>query len=200
MIEATYTYTDEFGRPRLRKIRTTNKRFKMQSARYTRDRLYWKSGIRHQEEFADKALFNLPVLVDALKYGEAVFLIEGERDARTLETLQRLPATTSWQGASAFNHEQAQWFLLGKRRSTIHIIRDKDDAGAVCAWTRYNRLLAVGVDRKRLRLWVPRGAKDITAAASRGVSRMKLRAEDPAAIEELADSYAAQRAAEEYLR
>ena len=138
----------------------------MQSAKYANDLIYWRSGIKHQAEFAERAMFNLPVLLDALKYHEPVFLVEGELDCNTLASLKKVPTTTNWQGASAFTEEQAAWFMHARSRSDIVIIRDADDAGVFAAWQRYSRLIAVGVGRNRIRLYVPTGgAKDITDAA-----------------------------------
>jgi len=199
---ATYTYEDERGRPRLRKHRYSPRRFSMQAAKYANDRLYWKRGPgsveRWQGDWAPRALFNLPVVLDALAYRNDVTLVEGERDCLTLNALRHTVATTNWQGASKFTDAQAEWFLRGKG-SRIHIIRDADDAGAFAAWERYSRLIAVGVARKRVRLWVPVGAKDITEAALVGLGGNAVRRESPGEVKERAFREGAGVAARGYL-
>ena len=204
MISAEYLYCDERGRPRLRKLRhEPDKRFSMQAARYRNDRLYWKADPgcieRWQSDWAPRAMYNLTVLLDALKYGEPTFLVEGERDADTLVALKKLPATTNWQGASTFTVEQAEWFTRSKG-SVINIVRDADPAGAYAAWTRYTALIVSGVGKRRIRLWVPPpGIKDVTDLLRAGLSGSALVREVPAAVEALASTEEAIRAARGYL-
>lgn len=195
-LQAIYAYDDEHGCPRLRKTRSSPKKFSMQSAKYANDLIYWRPGVKHQAEFAERAMYNLPVLVDALKYHEPVFALEGERDCQTLASLKKVPTTTNWQGASAFTEEQAAWFLHARSRSDIVIIRDADDAGVHAAWQRYSRLIAVGVARNRIRLYVPTGgAKDITAAALAGRIGSAVRREWPSAVKEAAFRVSAEKVA-----
>lgn len=201
MLEATYIYTDELGRPRLRKTRSHGKRFTMEAARYKSERLYWKAGPgvveRWQGDWAPGALFNLPVLLDALKYGETTFLSEGERCATVLSTLRRLPATTGWQGLE-FTSEQAEWFAPTRRRQSDAVIfLDADEPGHWAGWQKYSRLRGVGVSRKRIEMYLPRDPrhKDVTNVALSGLSRNAFVRVAPAVVEDAAERYGAARAA-----
>lgn len=202
MITAEYIYCDERGKPRLMKQRTHDKRFFMQAARYKDGRLSWKSGRgcieQYQPEFAPRAMYHLRVLMDALRAHEPVFLVEGERDADVLLALKKLPATTSWQGASVFTEEQAEWFRCYRSRSVINIVRDSDPAGAYAAWLRYSTLLDVGVKPKQIRLYRPGNYKDVTDALNSRTWPALVR-EMPSAVDEAASTDEAQRAARGYL-
>jgi hypothetical protein len=199
-IEATYTYTDRLGRPVLRKIRFTDKRFVMQAARYKKPAgLYWKSGPgavqQWQPEWAGRAMFNLPVLLDALKQGAPVSWVEGERDCLTLNTLMRSAATTNYQGAMLATPEQAEWFVrYGKGRSDINLFIDNDDPGHWAGHHRHTLLVGVGVKPKRIRVWRPKdaAAKDLTDVALRGLSASAFKLVNPSAVEERASAYAAE--------
>lgn len=203
-LEAVYTYTDHLGKTVAVKYRKSNRRFAMKAAVYKNGRMYLKGGRgcleKYQPEWSERLLFNLPVVLDALRYGEPVFLVEGERDALALNTLRRLAATTSHRGARFFSMEQAEWFTTYKSTSPVHIIRDADDAGAFCAWQRYQRLIEAGVGPTRIHLWRPRRpAKDVTEALSRwGTRRNAVRPESLAAVTAIAHTLAAQRAARDY--
>lgn len=195
-----YIYTDRQGRPVLRKLRMKPKRFKMQAARYRGDRLYWKGGPgcvqQYQPEWAEKALFNLPVLLDALQRGEPVHVVEGERDSLTLSSLQKLAVTTNWQGAGKFTREQADWFMWGGGRSEITIFLDRDDAGHFAAWQRYSLLVGAGVAPSRITMLKPRASrhKDLTDVALDGLSPDAFRRVSPRLARHRAEAYGAERA------
>ena len=167
-IKAIYFYTDERGRPVLRKVRAEpGKHFSIQVARYVHDRIYWKSNYgalaKYQPDWTGRAMYNLPVLLDALTHHESVWFVEGERDSDTLSSLKKVATTTNYQGASAFTEEQAAWFGWGRSKSIINIVQDNDLAGSWALWHRYSTLVGGGVDKSRIRLWRPTGgAKDIT--------------------------------------
>lgn len=174
-LKAIFIYTDDLGRPVLRKIRKAgshsngSKHFTVQAARYRNDRLYWKSGRgcaeKWQPNWASKAIYNLPVVLDALRAGEDVWFTEGERDADTLMTVARVAATTTHQGIERITPEQAAWFVQGD--SQINILMDNDEPGRFGGWSRYVALTQAGVDRSRVRLWLPaKGLKDVTEAVA----------------------------------
>lgn len=199
-LAAIYMYTDGHGRPVIRKLRREPKQFNMEAARYRADRLYWKCGPgvldRWQPEWRDKALYNLPVLLDGLRRGDDVFITEGERDCDVATALWKLPATTNWQGAGEFIHQQAAWFTQYGGKSRINLLVDNDDAGHWAVHQRRRRLLAVGVDRKRVRLLRPPGAvKDVAEAALAGLSLGDFVRVSPRAAREVAEAYGAERAA-----
>lgn len=203
-IRAIYVYTDKFGRPVFRKVRNEPKAFRVQAALYKNDRLYWKGGPRcierHQPEWRDRALYNLPIVLDALRYGENVFIVEGERDADAVTSMLKLPATTSYQGAKAFTEEQASWFASG--RSRVHVVIDSDDPGHVGGWLRYQRLRTAGVSRKRLSVWRP--GDDVIDITERlrgnGVDASALVPVDLGYLEDRAHSERARSAARDYMR
>jgi hypothetical protein len=170
-LKAVFIYTDERGKPVLRKVRGTNdtkgKDFHTEAARYRHDRLYWKKGRRVvervQPDWRDRIIYNLPVVLDALRAGDDVWFAEGERDADTLAMVGRVAATTIHQGISRMTPLQAKWFVPGD--STINIVMDNDEAGAFGAWSRYMTLTDAGVAQDRLKLWRPgKDFKDVTEA------------------------------------
>lgn len=198
---ADYVYQDHLGRPVLRKIRSEPRRFSMQAALIKHNRFYWKSGPgcveRYQPEWATKALFDLPVLLDALRRGEPTFLLEGERDCQTFATLLRLPATTNWQGAGKFDRHQAEWFMYGGGRSDVTILMDRDNAGHFAGWQRYCLLREAGVAKSRIGLYRPASSahKDVTDVAAHGLSGDAFRRVSPRLAEKRAEAYGADRAA-----
>lgn len=200
-IEATYIYTDDRDRPVLRKVRTRDKRFRMQAARLRNDRLYWKGDPgcveRWQPEWSVKALYHLPVLLDALKHGKPVFLVEGERDCEVATALWRRAATTNWQGAAKFTPEQAEWFVqYGKGNSRVNVLMDNDEPGHWAGWQRYSVLVGAGVAPKRIRLWRPGDAahKDVADVAAAGLGLRAFVRVGPREVEDRAASYGAERA------
>lgn len=203
-LRAAYVYTDHRGRPVFRKLRSEPKSFGVEAALYRNERIYWKGGPgcleRYQPDWRDRALYNLPVLLDALRYGQDTFLVEGERDCESVSSLLKLPATTSFQGAKAFTDEQAEWFVPG--RSRIHVVIDGDDPGYVGGWLRYERLRMAGVSRRRLRVWKPGGgAIDITERFRRaGVGGSALVPVGLGDLEKRANSEGALKAASGYMR
>jgi DNA primase len=192
MIEAIYHYTDERGRPVFRKVRKPDKRFSVQAAVYRNDRLSWKGGKacvrKYQPDWAERALYNLPLVIEALQSRATIVLAEGERDADTIVTLKKVTATTGHQGVRRFTVEQAHWLTMYGGRSRIIVLRDNDDPGIYGAWLRYQRLRAAGVPAKQIRLCRVDGPyKDYTeAVAAVGVNNVKLVRERRAAIKEAA--------------
>lgn len=203
-VSGVWYYTDEHGLPLLRKVRRETDdpkyKFRMQAARYRNDRLYWKKETgcveRWQPEFADRALYQLPIVLDALKTGAPIYLCEGERDADTITALFKLAATTGWEGASKFTFAQAKWFTLGKSTSRIRILADNDGAGIAGAWLKRRRLVAVGVDPKRISIRRPSDPahSDATDVALGGLGRNGWDRVRPSEARLLATAYEAERA------
>ncbi len=199
---AIYTYTDRQGRPLLRKIRreghkVRHRKFVQQAAVYKNDRLYWKGERgcleKYQPEWVERAMYNLETLMVALRAGEPVHFVEGERDADTGTSLFKLACTTNWQGASAFTRAQAKWFTWYGCRSRINILIDNDDAGHAAAHLRRTRLIKAGVPRKRIRLLRPEdpALNDLTDVALRGLGLSAYVRVSPGEVEERANAYAA---------
>ncbi|WP_395690667.1 hypothetical protein [Nocardioides sp.] len=173
-LKALFVYTDERGRPVLRKVRGSNdtdkrKDFKTQAALIRNNRLRWmgapRAVHRYQPDWADRVIYNLPVVLDALRLSEPVWFTEGEREADLLMTVARVAATTTPGGINRMTPEQADWFVRYRSTSPVNILMDSDDAGAFGGWARYMALRDAGVGASRLRLWQPvEGYKDATEA------------------------------------
>lgn len=72
-------------------------------------------------------LFRMPQVVEAITEGKPVWLLEGEKDVETAESLG-LVATTNAQGSGSFPAELAEVFT----DADLRIVLDRDDAG----WSR----------------------------------------------------------------
>lgn len=112
-----YTYTNADGEPVLRVHRFEPKTFRQS---------HW-NGISWQWGAGDtpKLLYRLPRVQEAVQTGQTIYVVEGERDVQTLETLG-LYATTNAGGAGKFTEQHAQQ-LVGA--SNIIIIADADQPG-----------------------------------------------------------------------
>jgi hypothetical protein len=202
-IIADYRFCDLAGRERLRKVRFRTppdkpKRMAMLSWSSTRDG--WVKGIcDEQYGFSLKAMYRLPEVVVALKRGEPVWLPEGEKDVDTLVSAG-VPATTSWQGAKAFEHDQARWFVSS--RSTVNLCVDNDLPGAWAGWLRYCILTDVGVSAHRIKVWaapVRLGiGSDVTDAVEAGLGLDGLRRVGLDRLRAAAEREAARHAAARY--
>jgi hypothetical protein len=98
-------------------------------------------------------LYRLPQVLDAIRAGQPVWLLEGEKDVHTAEGLG-LVATTNTQGGRAFPPELAAVF----RGAQVQVVLDRDDAG----WDRgmtVHRLLTAVDATPRLLLPAPSAAK-----------------------------------------
>lgn len=121
---------------------------------------YWDVVNRRQRKpfGADRLLYRLPEVLNAVQAGAAVHWTEGEKDADALSAAG-VCATSHHQGANNLVPEQAAW-LRGVRRVFLWV--DKDTAhwevGAHDAALRFNYLLAAGVPERRIRLVRAAGA------------------------------------------
>lgn len=75
-------------------------------------------------ENTPRLIYRLPQVVKAIQEGRWVFIVEGEKDVHTLETMGFVATTTSG-GASAWKPEHAEWFGNAK----VAIVPDNDEAG-----------------------------------------------------------------------
>lgn len=88
-------------------------------------------------------LYNLAAVMEAVRAGEPILVVEGEKDVHAAES-QGATATTAPGGAS--NWAQADYGPL--RGAKVHIIADRDEAGYKCAAGRRRHLLnELGVQR-----------------------------------------------------
>jgi putative DNA primase/helicase len=122
-IEATYDYTDLAGKLLYQVVRMKGKEFRQR-------RPDPKGGWAWTIKGIDRVPYKLPLLDDAVKRGLVAWIVEGERDADSLNNLGRhgeagFVATTNSGGAGkwvpAFAH-----YLGGAR---VVIVQDKDDPG-----------------------------------------------------------------------
>jgi hypothetical protein len=202
VIEARYDYPNAAGQPRIRKLRYTGKRFKMQSAYQWPDgSWHFTTGTDARFEWSLRALYRLPSLIAALKLDAPAFLCEGEKDADAVNAslMGAGFATSHWQGADTFEPGQAEWFTGYGSRSPVTIVCDNDAAGAWCGWLRYSTLREVGVSKRRLRVvaapWDGRRLKDAADALAVGVPLCEFRSVRLRSLRDAAERYSASRTA-----
>jgi 5S rRNA maturation endonuclease (ribonuclease M5) len=112
-LEAVYVYRDEHGRANLRME-------------------VWRNAVGEKELNAKQAvgqrprrlLYRLPEVLRAIKRGELVWLVEGEKDAERLHSLGLVATTAPW-GARHWCEEYTEQ-LAGAR---LAIVADDDEVG-----------------------------------------------------------------------
>lgn len=112
-----YAYTDTAGRPTRTVHRSAEKKFRQSGATKL------------------KELYRLPRVVEAVKAGTTVYLVEGEKDVHALESLG-LVATTAPEGASRIENAD----LSPLKNATVVAIPDKDGPGDKWATEVHRRL------------------------------------------------------------
>ena len=117
---ACYVYTDERGITQRTVYRDPDKNF-TQDVRPSRGRA--KDGQRLTGK-GRTDLYRLPRVIDAVKAGQVIYLVEGEKDAHALEGVGCV-ATTAPQGASNFHLAD----LSPLKGTKVWAIPDKDAAG-----------------------------------------------------------------------
>ena len=120
-IVAEYIYVDSDGIPLHKKIRYEPKSFSQEH--FTPDG--WRPGLGGVET----VLYNLPRVLEAIKLGKAVFIVEGEKDADNLAGLG-LCATTQTNGAGKWEKRYTEAL---KGCKAVCIIADKDEVGRKAA-------------------------------------------------------------------
>ena len=121
-ITATYDFTDESGKYLYSKVRFEGGGIKGKEIRYyTIDR---RAGTYKKGKPKEVAtLYNLPQLIEAVKNGETVYYVEGEKDVETLRKIG-LTATTAG-GVKDWKTEYAQYF----QGADCVILPDNDTQG-----------------------------------------------------------------------
>lgn len=131
-IEKVYQYTDEHGNVIHEKVRYTDKSF---YNRHKKDgEIIWNMrGIT-------PVIYNLPKVVQAVKEGQTIFMVEGEKDADLLNSMG-LVATTNYEGAGKgkFKKQYVKYFT----GANVVVIQDNDQPGRESAETIINRLIDV---------------------------------------------------------
>jgi hypothetical protein len=112
----SYDYVDENGALLFTVLRKPGKRFEQVPASGARGKGVM-NGVR-------RVLYRLPDVVDAVKYDEPVWVVEGEKDVHALERIDHV-ATTSPAGAGKWKKDYSE----SLRNARVRIIADDDTAG-----------------------------------------------------------------------
>jgi len=141
--EAVYRYLDEDGKPLFEVVRFEGKRF----AQRTPDGTWGLNGAR-------RVLYRLPRVLEAVRKGERIYVVEGERDVHSLEQIG-VVATTNPGGAGKWRDEYAE----ALRGAAVTVLADRDESG-------YDHVLRVAESLHRVAAEVvtaePAVGKDIT--------------------------------------
>ncbi|MCZ0710574.1 hypothetical protein OYT00_11235 [Microbacterium paraoxydans] len=123
-----YDFTDQDGRIAFQKIRyaivSPAPGGRTKDFRYFDPHAFGGIGAMRKPEGADRLIFNLPAILNAIREGETVHSCEGEKDACALIDLGHA-ATSVHQGANKVTLEQMAWLYDAPR---IVIWVDKDPA------------------------------------------------------------------------
>lgn len=140
--EQSYSYTDASGRVTRTVYRAPDKRFR-------------QSGDTKRVD-----LYRLPKVIEAVRSGRKIYLVEGEQDVHTLESLGEV-ATTAPMGGGNFGKVD----VSPLKQATVIAIADNDATGQKWAESVYTRL---GGYAKSLTWQRARVGKDVTDHVMRG--------------------------------
>ena len=162
---ATYDYTDADGNVTFQKQRfvdkdTGKKTFRQRRKTEDGEWVYNLDGV-------DQVLYNLPEVLQGIKDGKNIVVVEGEKDVETLRSLGRI-ATTMPGGAGKWreNHTEAL------RGANVIVISDNDEVGKEHAQHVRDRLTEAECV---VRLMIPDGVKDVTDLIESGGTIKELR-------------------------
>ena len=116
---AVYDYVDESGELLFQVCRTAGKQFPQRVPDRTR-----KSGYRWTLGEVRRVLYRLPKVIEAVKDGEIIYVVEGEKDVHALERAG-VVATCNPGGAGKWREEYSEVL----REAVVVIIADKDKPG-----------------------------------------------------------------------
>lgn len=116
---AVYDYVDEDGKLLFQVLRTVDKQF-----RQRRPDPSAKSGWVWNIEGVRRVPYRLPKVLEAVQEGRTIFVVEGERDVRSIEA-QGEVATCNPGGAGKWRGEYDQHFA----GAHVVIVADKDEPG-----------------------------------------------------------------------
>ncbi|MCL4499296.1 MAG: toprim domain-containing protein, partial [Chloroflexi bacterium] len=137
-IIATYDYVNETGELLYQVQRTERKQF-IQRRRVIRDNMAkWVYDIKG----VTRVLYRLPRVKNAVASGEAVYVVEGEKDVHSLEAWG-LVGTTQSGGASAKWLDSFSHTLSG---ADVVVIPDNDTPGRKCAENVAQSLMSAGAN------------------------------------------------------
>jgi 5S rRNA maturation endonuclease (ribonuclease M5) len=117
---AIYDYRDEAGKLLFQVCRTADKKFSQRVPDATR-----KSGYRWSLEDTRRVLYRLPKVVEAVKDGEIIYVVEGEKDVHSLERIGIVATCNSGGTGGGWRDEYSD----ALRGAVVMIIADKDKSG-----------------------------------------------------------------------
>lgn len=156
-LTATYNYYSEDGTLLFQKLRFVDSSGKKTFRQRKPD---GRGGWDYKLADTPRVLYNLPAVVNAVKQGKPVFVVEGEKDVDTL-TKMSIVATTMPNGAGTWNEIHTS-VLAG---ATVDIIIDDDLPGQQHAVEVYQALQEVGCD---VQVWKCAKGKDVTDHLNNG--------------------------------
>jgi 5S rRNA maturation endonuclease (ribonuclease M5) len=118
---ATYDYTDAQGQLLYQAVRYSPKGF---SQRRPDPNGHGKERWIRNLNGVSRVLYRLPAILQAVKAGRRIFVVEGEEDVKIL-VARGLEATTNSEGAGKWHDE----FSEVLRGAEIVVLRDNDEAG-----------------------------------------------------------------------
>lgn len=191
-----YDYRDEFGTLRFQKLRY--RYLEPEKAGRPKTFRYWH-GAWGKPDGADRLVYRLPELLDAIRGGERVlYIVEGEKDADTAARWG-MYATSNHQAAGPGNKvtaEQAAWFQ--GYSGQVRIVVDKDTSGYTLAWRWRTQLVKhAGIQPEQIRFYKARTGKDLTEHLEAGRALAGLRTVDEAEVESVAGTVSAATATRE---
>lgn len=116
-VVAEYSYVDETGADLFQAVRFEPKDFRQ---RHREPNGAWSWNLNGTR----RVLYRLPELVEGVKAGATVFVVEGEKDVEALRSLG-LVATCNPMGAGKWRDDYAAWL----RGACVVVIADKDEPG-----------------------------------------------------------------------
>ena len=158
-IVTTYDYTDETGKLLFQVVRYDPKGFTQRKPN-GQGGWIWK-GIPE----AEKVLFNLPAVIDAIQRHETIFIVEGEKDCLTLKSLS-LTATCNSGGAGKWLPQYSETL----KGADVVVIPDRDAVGMSHALMVASDLNGTAASVKMLSL----DRHDVTEWISAGNSKEEL--------------------------
>lgn len=133
-----FTYEDEDGDP-VRRVKKWYKDGRKQFSQEHWNGGSWVRGVKGTEDVP----YHLPLILDCIERGEeAIWIVEGEKDADNMREAFGVVATTNAGGAGKWRDYHSR-FLRGAEK--VNIVYDKDPEGRAHAWTVFDSLRRFGI-------------------------------------------------------
>ena len=161
-IVKTYDYVDEKGTLIYQSCRLSGKRFSQRKPDGNGEWVWNLRGIK-------PVIYRLPQVLEAVKKGRSIFIVEGEKDVETLEKLGFV-ATTNSGGALKWKQGFTDWF----QDAQVIVIPDYDDSGRQHAEDIASKLYSSAADIVIVHLPDIEEKEDITDWIKKGGTREQL--------------------------